>query len=251
MNLKRFFCCAVAVGAVALSVPTSTRADAWDKKTILTVNEAIQVPGPVLPPGKYVLKLADSSSDRHIVQVFNEPDNHVMATVLAIPAYRTRVTGRTEFTWWEVPRGEPTALRSWFYPGDNFGQEFAYPKGKAFQLAAVNRTTVTTLGPRPPAEPAPPPPAPVEETAPAPAEPTRPVEAPPQASNDSDTSSEPTLMAQNSPPPSQPAPPASTPEPVAKELPATASYFPLIGLAGFALAGTGLGVHAIRGRKSA
>jgi hypothetical protein len=248
MNLKRIFFCALAVGVVALSVPTSTRADAWDKRTILTVNETIQVPGTVLPPGKYVLKLADSSSDRHIVQVFNEPDNHVMATVLAIPAYRTRVTGRTEFTWWEVPQGEPTALRSWFYPGDNFGQEFAYPKGKAFQLAAVNRTTVPSLGPRPSAEPAPAPPAPVEETAPAPPEPTRPVEeAPPQASNDS----EPTLMAQSSPPPSQPAPPASTPEPAAKELPATASYFPLIGLAGLTLAGAGLGVHAMRGRRSA
>jgi hypothetical protein len=57
-------------------------------------------------------------------------------------------------------------------------------------------------------------------------------------------------MAQSSPP-SQPAPPASTPEPATKELPATASYFPLIGLAGLTLAGAGLGVHAMRGRKSA
>ena len=51
-----------------------------------------------------------------------------MTTILAIPNYRLQPTGKTVFTFWETPPGQPKALRAWFYPGDNFGQEFAYPK---------------------------------------------------------------------------------------------------------------------------
>jgi hypothetical protein len=55
----------------------------------------------------------------------------VVTTILAIPNYRLQVTDKTVFQYWEVPAGQPRALRAWFYPGDNFGQEFAYPKQKS------------------------------------------------------------------------------------------------------------------------
>jgi len=35
-------------------------------------------------------------------------------------------------------------MRAWFYPGDNFGQEFAYPKTAAVQIASVNNASVPT-----------------------------------------------------------------------------------------------------------
>ena len=41
-------------------------------------------------------------------------------------------------TFWEVPAGQPKALRAWFYPGDNDGQEFAYPKEEADRISASN-----------------------------------------------------------------------------------------------------------------
>jgi hypothetical protein len=119
-------------------------ADQWNKKTIITVNEAIQVPGKVLQPGKYVMKLLDSPSNRHIVQIFNEREDQLQTTVLAIPNYRLQPTGNTEFQWWETPAGQPRALRAWFYPGDNFGQEFAYPKSEAVQIAATATQNVPT-----------------------------------------------------------------------------------------------------------
>ena len=106
-------------------------ADSWNKKTILTVNETITIPGAVLTPGRYVFKLLNSQSDRHIVQVFNEDETFVIATIMAIPNERARPRGRSKFTFWEMPVGTPPALRSWFYPGDNQGQEFAYPKNTA------------------------------------------------------------------------------------------------------------------------
>jgi len=91
------------------SVTFRANADAWDKKTILTVNQTIQVRDTVLEPGQYVFKLLNSSSDRHIVQIFNADQNHVYATMLAIPKQRMEPTGDTQFTFWETPAGTARA----------------------------------------------------------------------------------------------------------------------------------------------
>ena len=71
----------------ATYVPLS-RADEWDK-----TNEPVQVPGEVLPAGTYVFRLQDSTSNRHIVQIFNEDHTSLITTVLAIPNYRLQPTG--------------------------------------------------------------------------------------------------------------------------------------------------------------
>lgn len=143
MRSLKAFTLASCLGLLTLLVPTA-KADTWDKKTILTVNEAISVPAPhektgkVLEPGKYVMKLADSPSNRHIVQIFNEDENQLITTILAIPNYRLEPTGDTKFTFWETPAGQPKALRAWFYPGDNFGQEFVYSPVQATEIAKVS-----------------------------------------------------------------------------------------------------------------
>lgn len=122
----------------------SAMADQWNKRTIITVGEPIQVPGKVLQPGTYVMKLMDSPANRHIVQIFNEREDQLQTTVLAIPNYRLQPTGETQLGFWETPAGQPKALRAWFYPGDNFGQEFAYPKDEAVQLASTTNQNVPT-----------------------------------------------------------------------------------------------------------
>src|SRR6266700_3584353 len=149
------------IGVLGIAFAPNARADEWNKKTILTVNETIQVPNKVLPPGKYVIKLLDSPSNRHIVQIFDGDETHLLTTILAIPNYRLQPTGKTVFGFWETPPGQPKALRAWFYPGDNFGQEFAYPKSTAVMIAA---------------------PAPAPEAAPAPAPEPAPAELPKTAS---------------------------------------------------------------------
>jgi hypothetical protein len=118
--------CCLAILAGLAAVPA--RADSWDKKTILTVNEPIQVRDTLLQPGQYVFKLLDSASDRHIVQIFNADQSQIVQTLIAIPNYRLEPTGDSRFAMWETPPGTARALRAWFYPGDNFGQEFRYPK---------------------------------------------------------------------------------------------------------------------------
>ena len=133
----------MSLAAMVSLVPTA-KADEWDKKTVLTVSETIQLPNVTLQPGTYVFKLLNSQSDRHIVQVFDQNDQHLITTILAIPNYRLQPTGKSKFTFWETPAGQPPAMRAWFYPGDNFGQEFAYPKNMSTQIAANAKAAVPT-----------------------------------------------------------------------------------------------------------
>ncbi|HKQ72621.1 MAG TPA: hypothetical protein VJ810_02760 [Blastocatellia bacterium] len=145
--MATIFCLSLA----ALAFSASVKADAWNKKTILTFSQPVEVPGVVLPAGTYVFKLLDSASDRHIVQIFNEDQTHIYATILAIPNYRLQVTGKTVITFVERPAGEPPAIRAWFYPGDNFGQEFVYRKSRTVELAKQTTSTIQTM----PSEPEP------------------------------------------------------------------------------------------------
>lgn len=115
-------------------------ADDRNKKTVVTFNEPIEVPGvgaQVLPPGTYVIKLVDTNFNHHIVQILSEDENRVFTTILAIPNYRLRSTDQTVLTFKERAQGEPKAIRAWFYPGRNWGEEFVYPKWKAIELAKV------------------------------------------------------------------------------------------------------------------
>lgn len=84
----------------------------------------------------------DSLSDRHIVQISNKEETKVYATVLAIPNYRLQATDKTVMTFRERAAGEPEALRAWFYPGRNWGEEFVYPKSKAVAIAKATNTPV-------------------------------------------------------------------------------------------------------------
>jgi hypothetical protein len=109
----------------------SLKAGEWDKQTLITLNERVAVEDIVLPPGEYVLKLLDSSLNRQTVEIFNRDETHLIGTVLALPAYRLEPSDASRFTFYESPAGQPRAMRTWFYPGDDIGVEFLSPDGNA------------------------------------------------------------------------------------------------------------------------
>ncbi len=222
--MTRFVVAMASVGMLGVALSPSARADEWNKKTVMTVSEPFQVPNKVLPAGTYVIKLMNSQSDRHIVQIFNADETQLQTTILAIPNYRIQPTGKTVFTFWETPPGQPKALRAWFYPGDNFGQEFAYPKSAAVQIAAVAHQPVPTTE-------------------------TTEAAALPQAEVTQTQPEQPQEVAQNTPPPAPqeiaPAP-EPAPAPVPQELPKTGSPYPLIGLAGILSLGLFAFIRALR-----
>ena len=148
--MKRFKA-VTTVGCMALMAAVLTpcaRADDWNRKTEITFSGPVEIPGVhltgwgVLPAGTYVFKILDSQSDRHIVQIFNKDETMIYATILAIPNYRLKATDKTVITFTERPAGEPEALRAWFYPGRNWGEEFVYPKAQAIALAKATNTPV-------------------------------------------------------------------------------------------------------------
>jgi hypothetical protein len=126
----------------------SAKADEWNRKTVITFSGPVEIPGVhlkgwgILPAGTYVFKILDSLSDRHIVQIFNSDETTVYATILAIPNYRLQATDKTVMTFRESPAGQPEALRAWFYPGRNWGEEFVYGKAKAIEIAKATHTPV-------------------------------------------------------------------------------------------------------------
>src|SRR6476469_4334008 len=126
----------------------SLKADAWDRKTVITFSGPVEIPGVhltgwgVLPAGTYVFKVVDSASNRHIVQIFSKDELTVYATILAITNYRLKATDKTVITFRERPAGQPEALRAWFYPGRNWGEEFVYPKTKAIEIAKTTHVAV-------------------------------------------------------------------------------------------------------------
>ena len=208
---------------VALTVLPSAKAELWNKKTTVTFNEPVEVPGVglhLLPAGTYVFTILSPLPYRHIVQISNVAEDHVFTTILAIPNVRARSTGKTVMTFRERGEGQPEAIHAWFYPGCLWGEEFVYPKSRAIELAKVTNEVIL-------ATPAELETLPVEELKTAPVVAVKPtgeevkvaevVEAPPEVAT-----AEPVEVA------------------AAQSLPKTASALPLVGLIGLLSLGLGI-----------
>ncbi|PYS05701.1 MAG: hypothetical protein DMG17_33735 [Acidobacteria bacterium] len=102
---------AIAIIAVAMFITLSAsnaKADEWDKKTLVTFDQPVEIPGMVLPAGTYVFRRA-SSTDPNV-------------------------------------NGSPRAIKSWFYPGDTSGEEFVYrSSGKTINEIGALQTQIAEL----------------------------------------------------------------------------------------------------------
>jgi hypothetical protein len=126
--------------ALTVLMTTPAMADESNKRTELQFSSPVQVPGHVLAPGKYVFQLVDSDSDRNIVQIFSKDSDgkeNLVATILAVPDYTWNTPDKTMIHFEERHSGTPEAIHSWFYPGDNTGWEFIYPKEQNLEAAAT------------------------------------------------------------------------------------------------------------------
>jgi LPXTG-motif cell wall-anchored protein len=136
--------------ALLLAVSPGLRADEVAWRTALHIAEPTEIPTKVLAPGDYIVKVVNTKETRSIVQ-FLTPDEKVVATVLGVPNYRVKTAENNEFVYFQRVEGNPIALKSWVYPGNNFGIEFAYPKQEAIVLA--ERTKEPVYATPTPAEP--------------------------------------------------------------------------------------------------
>ncbi|MFI5095547.1 MAG: hypothetical protein WCE50_16265 [Candidatus Acidiferrum sp.] len=219
---------AVLVLALLVGVLVSpARADTWNKETVFTFNQPIEIPGgKTLPAGTYVFKLFDSQGWRHIVQIWNEDKTQLLATILAVPNYRLEPKGETVINFNERPGICPVALRAWFYPGDNFGQEFVYPKERASELAEKCREIV-----------------PAEMTVPTESN----LKVVPLEAITPEKEEQPVTQAIQVQPSEAPEQAAAAPAPAVQpeKLPQTGSTIPLLGLLGFAAIAIGIALKML------
>jgi len=130
-----------------LTAQTSSR------KMRVKFSAPVEIPAPntdasvmTLPAGTYIFKLLRSESNRNIVQVLNEREDKVYSTILAVPDYRLNASSKTVMYFSERGgAGSPSAIKSWFYPGDNSGSRFVYPKARAQAIAAAENVPIPSF----------------------------------------------------------------------------------------------------------
>lgn len=229
--------------ALSIFMTKPAMADETNKRIEFQFSGPVQIPGHVLAPGKYVFEIMDGPVDRNTVEVFknSEGKESLVAILFAIPDYISTPPDKPTIHFEERNSGSPEAIDSWFYPGDNTGWEFVYPKGQ--NLVADANT--------------PPDSAPVAAAA-APSMPSAP---PVQVAQQEDPISdvvaaedeqveEPIVVAQNEAPAQPPVMGTEVQTGSAQVLPQTAGNSGLGLMTGFAMLGGGLAAMVASRRKS-
>jgi LPXTG-motif cell wall-anchored protein len=217
-SLKRVFQSLAFLGSAGLLMAQGTPVQ---RTTKLNISEPTEIAGTILEPGSYMIRVHDVTNGKVQVQVTDETQTKVFATVTAMRMRRNldtnqQQTDQTEFTYTSV-NGHP-ALSTWFYPGDEWGEQFA--SGKATWIAQSDAGTVTQTRTETKAT--------EVATAPAPA----PTPAPAR-------------VVENNPPAPEPAEVAPAPmtRTAPAQLPRTGSSLPLLGLIGLGALGTAAALH--------
>jgi hypothetical protein len=121
--------------AFTLIFEVPAHANDENQMTKLTFSQSVQVPGRILPAGTYQFVLPTNDSNRNIVEIFNADGTELYATIQTISAERGRKAYGTSVTLAQRPNGQPKALVTWFYPGNDIGHEFVYSKQVDSELA--------------------------------------------------------------------------------------------------------------------
>lgn len=128
----------------ALVSPRVANADDWDKKTIVTFNQDVAIPGQVLPAGTYVFKLLRSGADRYVVQIWTEQEEQLVASLMTVGDSYPNPSGDAYFVLDTsgTDEGYPPAVASWFFAGDNEGRSFIYSGYSTSRLVSDQATSL-------------------------------------------------------------------------------------------------------------
>ncbi len=229
-----------------------------DSKTQTVVFDSwVEIPAGVLPAGSYLFRLADSSSGRHRVQIYDKVSGILVADLRTIPQQLEKpVEGSIRLE----PRPSPfqgEAVAEWFRPGSRVGEQFIYEPGmpvgeatvaaNATELEPVNAAGLTSTPSAPSGESR----ASTESAAPTASPESSPITQTPETANATrpeQAQTQPTSAEvqspQQTPPTAAPSPaataPSDTPADTTGKMPKTASEIPLIaaiGVCSLALAG--------------
>jgi hypothetical protein len=121
---------------LANSIPAKAQYNAWEKKSVITLQDISEVPGMVLEPGTYVLKAEDNlNNPRTIVELLNKDESQILTRFVGVPDNRMRQDPDVVLTFFPGITDGPRPIQSWFYPGEMNGLELVYPKARAKEIA--------------------------------------------------------------------------------------------------------------------
>ena len=140
----------IACGAALLAVglAPSARADEFTKLTLLTFSGPVEVPGITLPAGTYRFQLADPTTGRRVVKVSDKDGTKTYGMFISMPNQRTTPSKTPVVMFKETAAGAPPAVQVWFYPGETYGYEFAYPHDQALKIAKATHQPVLSYSDR-------------------------------------------------------------------------------------------------------
>lgn len=138
MNKKRTVIAIISAAfAFMIGVPAA-HASASNQLTRITFNQPIQVPSVstpghmlVLTPGTYELRVAPTTFNDSVVQIYNANQTKLLTTVSTsstefVASNNRELSDQTQLTFAEGKRGTPLTLVKWFYPERNIGHRFIY-----------------------------------------------------------------------------------------------------------------------------
>jgi len=133
MSTRRLF--TLGLLGTAVSAATSFNAEAqapsWSHKAYATFEREVEIPGRILSPGTYVLKLA--VPEAHVGQILNSDETQILGLFFTKTADR-RSTGPLETDVRLEPRQKGAVkwdrLTGWFSPGEPVGDEISYDRYK-------------------------------------------------------------------------------------------------------------------------
>jgi len=123
-----------------------TRADDSAKQTTISIQAPTQVPGSVLPAGRYTFKNSSSQSGWSIVQIYNNDGSALVTTILAYPNPKVASNGQNVVIYPANGAGSIPAMEGVIFAGDSTVEQFAYPKSTADQIGAANQLRIPTTG---------------------------------------------------------------------------------------------------------
>jgi hypothetical protein len=140
----------VACGAalISLALAPAAPADEFTKLTLLTFSGPVEVPGMSLPAGTYRFQLADPTTGRRVVKVSDKDGTKTYGMFISMPNRRMTPSSTPVVMFKETAAGAPPAVQVWFYPGETYGYEFAYPHDQALKIARANHQPVLAYSDR-------------------------------------------------------------------------------------------------------
>lgn len=138
MRINKLYIVLGLVIAFGLFFELAAHADEVNERTTITFSAPVQIPGQVLPAGKYVFEQADPDADLDLVRIFSADRSVLYATLQTVPADR-KDAADTAIVLAKPEGAQPEMLVKWFYPGRLTGHEFVYSKQQEQELAHATR----------------------------------------------------------------------------------------------------------------